>query len=67
MTIFERPSITMLISKTMSAAVRPEPARRISGINTLVSIPVLIETVSPEGTFYDTVQVPSGAVDMQLH
>ena len=25
-----------------------------------------IETVSPEGTFCDTVQVPSGAVDMQL-
>ena len=26
----------------------------------------LIETVSPEGTFCDTVQVPSGAADMQL-
>ena len=25
-----------------------------------------IETVSPEGTFCDTVQVPSGAGDMQL-
>ena len=25
-----------------------------------------IETVSPEGTFCDTVQVPSGADDMQL-
>ena len=26
-----------------------------------------IETVSPEGTFCDTVQVPSGASDMQLN
>ena len=25
-----------------------------------------IETVSPEGTFCDTVQVPSGADDMEL-
>ena len=25
-----------------------------------------IETVSPEGTFCDTVQVPSGAGDMEL-
>ena len=25
-----------------------------------------IETVSPEGTFCDTVQVPSGVGDMQL-
>ena len=25
-----------------------------------------IEIVSPEGTFYDTVQVPSGAADMGL-
>ena len=25
-----------------------------------------VETVSPEGTFCDTVQVPSGAGDMQL-
>ena len=25
-----------------------------------------IEIVSPEGTFWDTVQVPSGASDMQL-
>ena len=25
-----------------------------------------IETVSPEGTFYDTVQLPSVAGDMQL-
>ena len=25
-----------------------------------------IETLSPEGTFCDTVQVPSGAGDMQL-
>ena len=27
---------------------------------------VTIETVSPEGIFCDTVQIPSGAVDMQL-
>ena len=27
---------------------------------------LVIETVSPEGTFCDTVQVPSGAGDMQL-
>ena len=27
---------------------------------------MIIETVSPEGTFCDTVQVPSGAGDMQL-
>ena len=27
---------------------------------------VAIETVSPEGTFCDTVQFPSGADDMQL-
>ena len=27
----------------------------------------VIETVSPEGTFCDTVQVPSGAGDMQLN
>ena len=27
---------------------------------------IAIETVSPEGTFCDTVQVPSGAEDMQL-
>ena len=27
---------------------------------------IAIETVSPEGTFCDTVQVPSGAGDMQL-
>ena len=26
----------------------------------------VIETVSPEGTFCDTVQVPSGVGDMQL-
>ena len=26
-----------------------------------------IETVSPEGTFYDTVQVPSSAGDMELN
>ena len=26
----------------------------------------ILETVSPEGTFCDTVQVPSGAGDMQL-
>ena len=26
-----------------------------------------VETVSPEGTFYDTVQVPSGADDMELN
>ena len=26
-----------------------------------------IETVSPEGTFCDTVQVPSSAVDMELN
>ena len=26
-----------------------------------------IETVSPEGTFCDTVEVPSGAGDMQLN
>ena len=27
----------------------------------------IIETVSPEGTFCDTVQVPSGAGDMELN
>ena len=27
---------------------------------------ISIETVSPEGTFSDTVQVPSGAGNMQL-
>ena len=27
---------------------------------------LIIETVSPEGTFCDTVQVPSGAGDMEL-
>ena len=26
----------------------------------------VIETVSPEGTFCDTIQVPSGAGDMEL-
>ena len=29
--------------------------------------PGAIETVSPEGTFCDTVQVPSSAVDMELN
>ena len=28
---------------------------------------VVIETVSPEGTFCDTVQVPTSAEDMELH
>ena len=31
-----------------------------------VSISEAIETVSPEGPFCDTAQVPSGAGDMQL-
>ena len=31
--------------------------------STLVQV---IETVSPEGTFCETVQVPPGAADMQL-
>ena len=32
----------------------------------LLDNPFLIETVSPNGTFCDTIQVPSGAGDMQL-
>ena len=36
----------------------------LTALPTLVS--VTVETVSPEGTFCDTLQVPSGAEDMQL-
>ena len=44
---------------------QPVSAVRASGgLPGNVKIP--IETVSPEGTFCDTVQVPSGAGDMQL-
>ena len=32
----------------------------------LIDAEVNIETISPKGTFCDTVQVPSGALDMQL-
>ena len=32
----------------------------------IIAIGIDTKTVSPEGTFCDTVQVPSGAGDMQL-
>ena len=39
---------------------------RVSRWMSVVKSMVNIETVSPEGTFCDTVQVPSGAGDMEL-
>ena len=41
----------------------PDPQKRNQLTDTFLRF---IETVSPEGTFYDTVQFPSGVGDMQL-
>ena len=42
------------------------PAQRAKPTDSADGSASPVETVSPEGTFCDTVQVPSGAADMQL-
>ena len=47
-------------------AVSTVPAHGLAALDARESAGIVIETVSPEGTFCDTVQIPSSVGDMEL-